>query len=159
MTSPLHSLLDLRFDAEQAARLNLEDAIAARVKEDEEQARLVESWRLARAKLLREESRGEHAPKSAAQAQTRERYRERLEEEATGAALSAEEHLEGALACARRAESEARAAYEAARVALEAAAKLQERADAEAAKLVERRDEEAAGDHATAAFVRNRNRP
>ena len=159
MTSPLHSLLDLRFDAEQAARLNLEDAIVARVKEDKEQACLVESWRLARAKLLREDRRRSPAPKTGAQALTRERYRERLEEEATRAYLGAEEHIEGALASARRAESEARAAYEAARVALEAAAKLQERADAEAAKLVERRDEEAVGDHAAAAFVKSRNRP
>jgi hypothetical protein len=159
MRSPLHSLLDLRRDAEQAARVTLEEAIAARVEEDEEQARLVGCWRVARAKLLREESRGEHAPKSAAEAQTRERYRERLVAEAKQANVCAEEHLEGELATARRAESEARLAYEAARVALEAAAKLQERADAEAAKRAERRVEEAAGDHANAAFVKSRNRP
>jgi hypothetical protein len=159
MTSPLHSLLDLRRDAEQAARVTLEEAIAARVEEDEEQARLVGCWRVARAKLLREERCRSSTPKTVAQAQARERYRERLAAEATGAALSAEEHLEGELATARRAESEARLAYEAARVALEAAAKLQERADAEAAKRAERRVEEAAGDHANAAFVKSRNRP
>ena len=57
MSSSLQTLLELRRDAERAARVDLERAIATRVKEEKTRDRLVEIWRAARAALLR--SRGQ----------------------------------------------------------------------------------------------------
>jgi hypothetical protein len=156
MASPLQSLLDLRREAAQAARIGLEQAITARTRQDEEQARFVQDWMKARARLLGEEEAHSAGPKTAVEIQARERYRERLAEEASRAARIVRAHREGALAAAQRAESQARVAYEEARAALEAAEKLQARVDAEATKRAERRSEEAAGDHA--AHVRRRER-
>jgi hypothetical protein len=156
MSSVLHTLIDLRRDAEQAARLRLEQAIAAQVKQEAEQARLAEIWRAARAALLRAHARALPSRETAAHAQARERYRDRLVSAATRAAAQRDEHRASALARARRAEEEARARYEAARVALEAAAKVRARQAAGTAKRARRRTEDILSDLASHAFVRRR---
>jgi hypothetical protein len=156
MTATLKTLLDLRREAEQAARVRLAEAITARVEAEEAHAGLVEARRVARAARLREERHGARALKTAAEAQTRARYHQQLVEADTAAALDVEEHLEVAFNPALGAEGAAREAYEAARVALEAASKLQEREAAAAAKQAEHRAEAAAADHTNATFVRRR---
>jgi len=104
MSSSLQTLLELRRDAERAARVHLERAIAARVKEEAAQGRLVEAWRAARAALLR--SRGQPRPlrETLALAQARARYQERLASAVTRAAAQRDAQRASALARASRAE-------------------------------------------------------
>jgi hypothetical protein len=156
MASQLETLVDLRRNAEKAARDALDLAAAARVKEDEEQARLVARWQAAKGVLDAEKARWPDAPATAAQGLTREHYRRRLDDDVTWMARVAEGHRCRALAAAMSAEDEARVAYEEAHRATEAALKLKERADAEEARIADRRAEDAASDHAHAAFVRRR---
>jgi len=152
----LQSLLDLQRDAEKAASAALEVALAARVAEDEKQARLVSSWRAAAVALEEDKARWVTAPHTAAQALTRELYRRRLDDELAQAARRMESHRVTDLAATRAAEERARGAYQEARMALDATLKLKQRADTEDAKLAERRSEDEAGDHANAAFIRRR---
>jgi len=159
MADPLKSLLDMWREAERAARIKLEEAVAARTKADEEETRLRQALRVAKVAWTLENRSPRAAPKNAAEAQARERYRERLAGEARRAAQELEAHAAGARADAVHAEEAARAAYEEASKQLEAALKLEERADAEAAKRAERRAEDAAADHANAAHVRRREEP
>jgi len=159
MSSPLPLLVDVRRTAEAAARSDLERARAAHVAADAEEARLLGVLRAAKAALRKEERRPSSAPRTVAQAQTRERYRERLQAAVDQAALALGQHRAGAQEDALAAEDRARAAHETARVALAAAEQLAARADAAAAKLAERRAEAAATDRANAAYVRRRGRP
>jgi hypothetical protein len=152
----LQSLLDLQRDAEKAASAALEVALAARVAEDEEHARLVSRWQAASVVLEEEKAHRGNTPDTAAQALMREHYRVRLDDDVARAARRMEEHRTSALAATIAAEEQARRAYAGARLALDATLKLKQRADAEDAKLAERRSEDEAGDHANAAFVRRR---
>ena len=154
MAFQLQSLLDLQKDAESAAKTALELAVAARAAEQAEQARFIDHWRLASAAAEEHKVRWASNPESAAQAQTRERFRGRLVDEVARAARLAEEHRAGVLAKAQAAEDEARGAWHKARAALDATLRLKQRADEEERKLAERRAENEAGDHVNAAFVR-----
>jgi flagellar biosynthesis chaperone FliJ len=154
----LHSLLNLRRDVEDTARQALDRAAAARVREEAEQARLLEAWEAARARLKKETARlsAEPAPTNGAEANSRERYRQRLRAEVTRLAGIAEKHRNTVLAAAIAGETEARRAFEQAHRERETVEKLKQRADAEDKKIAERRAEDAASDLAQAAFVRRK---
>ncbi|MBN2575101.1 MAG: hypothetical protein JXP73_11110 [Deltaproteobacteria bacterium] len=156
MASQLQTLLDLRRKAERDAQAAMEMAVAARVREDAAQARLVTRWQAAKKALDKEQARWTAAPETAAQALMRENHLRRLADGMARVARLAEEHRQGPLGEAAKHERAARLAYEEARAALDTACKLKARADAEAAKLAERRAEETAADHANAAFVRRK---
>jgi flagellar biosynthesis chaperone FliJ len=154
----LHSLLNLRRDAEDTARQTLDRAVAARVREEAEQARLLEAWEAARAIFKSEAARlsAEPAPSNGAEANSREGYRLRLRAEVTRLAGIAENHRNTVLAAASAGETGARQAFEQAHREREAVEKLKQRSDAEDKKLAERRAEDAASDMAQAAFVRRK---
>ncbi len=154
----LHSLLNFRRDAEDTAKQVLGRAVAARVREEDEQARLVQACQPARATCKSEEARlsAEPAPTNGAEANSRERYRQRLRAEVTRLVGIAENHRNTALAAAIAVETEARQAFERAHREREAVEKLKQRADAEDKKLAERRAEDAASDLSQAAFMRRK---
>jgi flagellar biosynthesis chaperone FliJ len=154
----LHSLLNLRRDAEDTARQTLARAVAAHVREEDEQARLLRACEAARAIFKSEEARlsAAPAPTNGAEANSRERYRQRLRAEVTRLAGIAENHRNTVLAATSAGETEARQALEQAHREREAVEKLKQRADAEEKKLAERRAENAASDLAQAAFVRSK---
>ena len=158
MTFQLQTLFDLRRNAEKGARQALEVALAARLKEEKEQARLLARWQEARAKVPGEKKRLVSGPSlaTAAQATAREHYLCRLRDEAAWLASLAEDHRATALASALAAESEAQTTYQEARNACEAVEKLKERADAEDERKAERRADESAADLAQAAHFRRR---
>lgn len=148
MTSPLDVMIELRRKAERTARADLERATAARIAADEREACLVEVLRAAMTTLRRTETRRLSGPTSAAQAQTRERYRARLQAEAARATQAVEQHRRGDQAAARSAEDEARATYAAAHAALAAVQKLALRATVKLARRANRQAEDAASDRA-----------
>jgi len=156
MAFHLQSLLDLRSDAEKAAKAAFELVAAARAREDREQARLVAEWQSARSAREQATARWTSAPANAGQALTREQYRGRLDHDVARAARIAQEHRAGPLATATKSEDDARAACQEARLALEAILKVKGRAEAEEAQRAERRAEDEASDHANAAFARRR---
>jgi hypothetical protein len=156
MAFQLQTLLDLRRNAESDARRALDTTTAARVKQEEEQSRLVAMWRAACGALEEERARCAAAPATAAQARTRALYRERLHEEASKRARIAEDHRIHALAAAQVAESQARLAHEEAHNACQAVEKLKERADAEEARSAERKADSSASDLAQAAHFKRR---
>ena len=158
MVFQLQTLLDLRRNAESDARVALDRAIAARAKEEEEQARLVAMWRAACGALDEEVARraAGPAPTRAAEARTRSLYRDRLHDEASARARCAENHRTSAFSAALAAEDEARACYEEAHKACQAVEKLKERAEAEEKRAAERKAESAAGDLAQAAYFKRK---
>jgi len=158
MTFQLRTLLDLRRNAEKGARHTLDLAIAARLKEEEEQARFISRWQEVCALMARENQRltASPNPTTVAQATARAHYLLRLRDQAARLASLAEEHRATVLAAAISAESAARATYEEARRACEAVEKLKERAEAEAERRAERRADDSASDLAQAAFVKRR---
>ena len=158
MAFRLQSLLDLRRNAESEAKGAFDRAIAARVMEVAEQSRLVAMWRAACDAHGEELARqaAAPAPSTAAEARTRALYRERLQEDASAQAHSAENHRTSALAAALAAEDQARAIYEETHKACQAVAKLKEHAEAEAERTAERQAESAAGDLAQAAYFKRK---
>jgi hypothetical protein len=133
-------------------------AIAAHLKEEEEQARLMARWQEAGATVAKENERlaTSPSPSTAAQATARELYLTRLRDEAARMASLAAEHRTTALAAALAAASAAQAAYVEAHNECEAVEKLKERAQAEDERKAERRADESAADLAQAAFVKRR---
>jgi flagellar biosynthesis chaperone FliJ len=158
MSFPLQTLLDLRRNAEEGARQALDLAVASRLQEEEEQARLLARWQEARTTVTKEDARLaiSPSPATAAQATGRAHYLRRLRDEAARLKIIAEEHRITALAAALTAESLAHGAYEEARKACEAVEKLKARADAEDARKAERRADESAADLAQAAHFKRR---
>jgi hypothetical protein len=154
MTFRLQPLLDLRRDAEKNALQAFTEASSRRVREDEEQARVVMRWRRAQTRASQEADRmaREPAPDTAGQATARYLYLRRLREETVDLAARAEEHRTGALAHALAAEQAARDRYERARTEREVVDKVKERGLAEDKKLSGRRQEDAAADLAHAAL-------
>lgn len=156
MAFQLQSLLDLRRNAESEARGAFDRAIAVRVREEEEQARLLARWKAACGAFDEELVKRAAAPATAAEARTRALYRERLHEKAAARARDAEDHRASPLATAQAAEEAARAAYEEAHQACQAVEKLKEHAEAEEQSIAERQAEDAAGDLAQAAYFKRR---
>jgi flagellar biosynthesis chaperone FliJ len=158
MPFQLQTLLDLRRNAEEAARQALGGAVAARHQEEKEQARLLARWQEARTTVTKEDARlaTSPSPAVAAQASTRAHYLRRLRDEAARLAKIAKGHRTTILAAAIAAEDAAQANYEEARKACEAVEKLKERADAEDARKAERRADESAADLAQAAHFKRK---
>ncbi len=148
MVLELHGLLDLRRDAEDAAKRALATAAAALAKQEEEHERLASRWRTARATVERETGRlaaGPH-PTSASQGRARESYLARLRDEESRRKAAAEEHRTSALAAARAAYDTALAHYERAARDREALNKLRQRSQVAKARTGARRAEDAASD-------------
>ena len=158
MAFRLQSLLALRRNAESEAKGAFDRAIAARVMEVEEQSRLVAMWRAACDAHGEELARqaAAPAPTTAAEARTRALYRERLQEDASARARSAENHRASALAAALADEDKARATYEETHKACQAVEKLKEHAEAEEQRIAERQAENAAGDLAQAVYFKRK---
>jgi flagellar export protein FliJ len=158
MTFQLQGLLDLRRDAEKSARQSLQEACAARIRAEEEYARLVARWREADDRFAEEARRlaTGPTPTTAAQATARELYLGRLHEEAGRLAKVAEDHRTTVLARAQNAERSAQTAYEKAHREYQAVEELKERALAEEKSVADRRAEDDASDLAQSAFVRAR---
>jgi flagellar biosynthesis chaperone FliJ len=158
MSFQLQTLLDLRRNAEKAARQAFDVAMAACRKEEEEQAHFVARWQEACATMAKENARLATglSPTTAAQATARAHYLRRLRDETARRKSIAEGHRSTALAKAHAAEGAAQAAYDEARNTCEAVEKLKERSDAEDARIADRRADESAADLAQAAFMKRR---
>jgi hypothetical protein len=151
-------LLDLRREAEKAARIAMELAATKRSQADQVQARLEARVRGAQDALGRARTERPSKPGRVSEAAMREAYLGDLARKAARAAAAAEAHRSGALAEAIAAEEEARAVHEKARLAAAAIARIKERAETREDSLDRRREEDAASDLASAAFVRRRRR-
>ena len=158
MNPQLETLLELRRTAEQAGRFTFATASAARAQAEAELARLRRRWRSARTARVGEPGRLERVPTTAGKAVTRERYRLRLATDEGEAAARVAAYRQGPLAAAIAAEAKARAAYAVARRELEAVERLMARAAAGESRRARRRAEDAAGDIASAAYVRRQRR-
>jgi len=154
MQGNLDALIDLRREAENAARIAMELATTRRSQAEQVQARLLARVRDAQDALGRARIDRPRAPERVAEAAMREQYAADLARRAARAAAAAEVHRSGALAKAVAAEDEARALHEKARRAAAAVARIMERAESQEASLDRRRVEDAASDFASAAFVR-----
>jgi hypothetical protein len=152
MVFELHSLLDLRRDAESSAKLSLELAAAKLSKEEEEQARLASRWQSACAARDGEKRRlaAGPAPSTAAQGLAREGYLSRLRAEVDRHSAIADEHRATVLAAEQASHRKALRHYEEAARDREAVSKLEERARAAAAAMAARKAEDAATDLANA---------
>jgi flagellar biosynthesis chaperone FliJ len=158
MTFPLQTLLDLRRNAERRARQVLDMVVASRLKEEEEQTRLLARWQRACATMASERERlaDGASPTTAAQAKARAHYLLRLRDEAARLASIADEHRTTALAMAIEKEGSARWDYEEARHACEEVEKLKQRSDAREKQRSVRRADDAASDLAQARHFRRR---
>jgi hypothetical protein len=148
MVFKLHGLLDLRRDAEDAAKRVLATATAAFVKQKEEHERLVLRWQAARATVEREAGRlaaGPH-PTSVSQGRAREGYLARLRDEVNRRKAASEEHRTAALAAAQVVHDKALAAYERAARDREVLSRLKQRSQVAKARTAARKAEDAASD-------------
>jgi hypothetical protein len=152
MIFELQSLLDLRRDAENNAKLTLESASARLLFEEEEQARLAARWRTAQAKLDTETQRLARGPSAstAEQALAREAYLRRLRDEVGHLKSDAAEHAATSLGSAKSSHTAAAARYQAALQDREAVSKLEHRARETAKRTAVRRAEDEAMDLANA---------
>jgi hypothetical protein len=148
MVFKLHGLLDLRRDAEAAAKRFLATATAALAKEKEEHERLASRWQSARATVERETGRlaAGPDPSSAAQGRAREGYLARLRDEAHRRKAAAEEHRNTALAARQAGYDKALAAFEKAVRDREALIRLKQRSQVVTARTAARKAEDAASD-------------
>jgi flagellar biosynthesis chaperone FliJ len=152
MAFPLASLLDVRRNAEEAAKRAFGQASMARAATEAEQARLERAITEARDHATAERRRLAALPlQRVGQGLDREHYRRRL---SAGIALAEEraaQHRAGPLAEARATENATRDAYTLARQEREALEKVKARQEAEQRRVADRRAEDAAGDLAQAA--------
>jgi flagellar biosynthesis chaperone FliJ len=152
MVFELKSLLDLRRDAENAAKRALASAAASVLKAEEEQARLTRHWQAACAALAGETQRLSKgpSPSTAAQGAAGQAYLGRLREEVNRLKAVAEEHRMTAVAAAQASHRAALADCEKALRNREAVATLEEKAQTAAAKIAARKAEDEATDLANA---------
>jgi len=148
MASTLAVLLSLHRSAEKEAQKALGEAVASRLRAEEEQERLDSAAEQARHGLEQETKRRATAPTPAVVADGlhRELYRQRLAAGLAEAAKTAAQHRQGPLHQALAAEHAAAARLRKAKQEREAIEKLQARREADQQKQTERRAEDAAGD-------------
>jgi hypothetical protein len=148
MASNLTVLLTLRRAAEDEAKQALAKAAAARQQAEDKQARLDQAAEQAHLTLKKEAQRqaGAALPTGAADALSRERYRQRLAADHTRSAVNAARHKKGPLAGAHADETAAAAAYRQARHEVQALEKLRARQEAQDKRQTERRTEDASDD-------------
>ncbi len=151
MISRWQAFLDLRRDAEQSAQQAAFSAGQTLVKAQEEQARLLRAWHVARSILGKEEERLSRppAPSTAAQGAARERYLGRLRAEVERLKAVADEHAGRALDAAQAAQRRASAGLERAIGERAAATAAHERARATSARRRWLKAEDAASDAAS----------
>ena len=151
MAFHLKMLLELRRDAVTVAKRDLEVSVAARLREEEEQNRLMAHWAQARNKLAQERERlSADLPATGVQARAREPYLKRLDDEVARSAALAEAHRRSSLNAARVAENAAQSSYHAAQKACEATERLRTLREAEERRISDRRAEDGASDLAQA---------
>jgi hypothetical protein len=148
MAYNLAVLLNLRRSAEKEAKRALGEAMAARVRAEDEQQRLDSASELARHALEQETKKQAAATAAAvvADAILRERYRQRLGAALARAVGKAAQHRQGPLQLAQATESAAAARVRQAKQERQAIEKLEARRVADQLTQKERRAEEAAGD-------------
>jgi flagellar export protein FliJ len=156
MVFELQSLLDLRRDAESAAKRTLDEVSVDLRRQEEELARLSGRTRAAEERLESETRRMDRgaAPTTAEQGRARERYLGRLRDRVGELRYAESEHAKRILAAAQASHRAALSRFEVAVRDRKAVSKLADQARASASKTAARRAEDAATDLANVRLSR-----